>query len=154
MQDQRLRQLRPYQAAQHRDPGADCFELQAYDCHAGNPRTRQATLERRTERLRQRAQDLGAELRLLRWEQRAGWLAVAPLRRPRRAHCGQPVETGTVGRTLSVLGRPVRWPHSSQCAYQAVDSDASPQRTFRHSQHPCGPNSESTRVRPISSSRG
>jgi hypothetical protein len=43
--------------------------------------------------------DLGAELRLLRWEQRAGWLGVAPLRRPRRTHRGQPVETGTVART-------------------------------------------------------
>jgi hypothetical protein len=58
-----------------------------------------ATLERRTKRLRQRVMDLGAELRLLRWEQRAGWLAVAPLRRPRLTHRGQPVETGTVART-------------------------------------------------------
>jgi hypothetical protein len=39
------------------------------------------TLERRTKRLRQRVKDLSAELRLLRWEQRAGWLAVVPLRR-------------------------------------------------------------------------
>src|SRR5205823_6651090 len=35
-------------------------------------------LERRTKRLRQRVKDLGAEVRLLRWEQRAGWLAVVP----------------------------------------------------------------------------
>jgi hypothetical protein len=58
-----------------------------------------ATLERRTKRLRQRVKDLGAEVRLLRWEQRAGWLGVAPLRRPRRIPRGQPVETGTVART-------------------------------------------------------
>ena len=58
-----------------------------------------ATLERRTKRLRQRAKDLGAELRLLRWEQRTGWLAVAPLRRPRTPPRGQSVETGTVART-------------------------------------------------------
>jgi hypothetical protein len=58
-----------------------------------------ATLERRTERLRQRVKDLGAEVRLLRWEQRAGWLAVAPLRRPRSLLRGQRVETGTVART-------------------------------------------------------
>jgi hypothetical protein len=30
------------------------------------------TREQRTKRLRQRAKDLGAELRLLRWEQRGG----------------------------------------------------------------------------------
>ncbi len=29
----------------------------------------------------ERVKDLSAELRLLRWEQRAGWLAIAPLRR-------------------------------------------------------------------------
>jgi hypothetical protein len=57
------------------------------------------TLERRTKRLRQRVKDLGAELRLLRWEQRAGWLAVAPLRRRPLARRGLPVETGTVART-------------------------------------------------------
>jgi hypothetical protein len=57
------------------------------------------TLERRTKRLRQRVKDLGAEIRLLRWEQRTGWLAVAPLRRPRSLLRGQPVETGTVART-------------------------------------------------------
>jgi len=59
----------------------------------------QRTLERRTKRLKQRARDLGAEVRLLRWEQRAGWLAVAPLRRPPLSRRGQPVETGTVART-------------------------------------------------------
>jgi type IV secretory pathway VirB4 component len=57
------------------------------------------TLERRTKRLRQRVKDLGAELRLLRWEQRAGWLAVVPPRRPPLSRRGQPVETGTVART-------------------------------------------------------
>lgn len=57
------------------------------------------TLERRTKRLRQRVKDLGAELRLLRWEQRAGWLAVVPLRRAPLPRRGLPVETGTVART-------------------------------------------------------
>src|SRR5207244_12278008 len=57
------------------------------------------TLERRTKRLRQRAKDLGAELRLLRWDQRAGWLAVLPVRRRPLARRGLPVETGTVART-------------------------------------------------------
>ena len=58
-----------------------------------------ATLERRTKRLKQRAKDLGAEVRLLRWEQRKGWLGVAPLRRPRTRTRGLPVETGTIART-------------------------------------------------------
>jgi hypothetical protein len=58
-----------------------------------------AILERRTKRLRQRARDLGAELRLLRWEQRAGWLASLPCRRQPLAGRGMPVETGTVART-------------------------------------------------------
>jgi type IV secretory pathway VirB4 component len=58
-----------------------------------------ATLERRTKRLRQRVKDMGAEVRLLRWEQRNGWLGVVPLRRPRSARRGLPVETGTVART-------------------------------------------------------
>jgi hypothetical protein len=57
------------------------------------------TLERRTKRLRQRAKDLGAEVRLLRWEQRAGWLAVLPARRRPLSRRGLPVETGTVART-------------------------------------------------------
>src|SRR5215207_4626223 len=57
------------------------------------------TLERRTKRLRQRVRDAGAEVRLLRWEQRAGWRAVTPLRRPWLSTRGQPVETGTVART-------------------------------------------------------
>src|SRR6266700_1017970 len=56
-------------------------------------------LERRTKRLRQRVKDLGAEVRLLRWEQRAGWLAVVPLRRPPSPRRGLPVDTGTVVRT-------------------------------------------------------
>jgi hypothetical protein len=58
-----------------------------------------AELERRTKRLRQRVKDLGAEARLLRWEQQAGWRAVAPLRRVPLPRRGQPVETGTVART-------------------------------------------------------
>lgn len=58
-----------------------------------------ATLERRSKRLKQRVRDLGAETRLLRWEQRAGWLAVVPLRRPPLPRRGFPVETGTVART-------------------------------------------------------
>jgi hypothetical protein len=58
-----------------------------------------ATLERRTKRLRQRVKDMGAEVRLLRWEQRAGWLAVVPLRRPSLPRRGHAVETGTVART-------------------------------------------------------
>jgi hypothetical protein len=58
-----------------------------------------ATLERRTKRLRQRVKDLSAELRLLRWEQRAGWLAIAPLRHLPLSRRGLPVETGTVART-------------------------------------------------------
>jgi hypothetical protein len=37
----------------------------------------QATLEWRTTALHQRAKDLGAELGLLRWEQREGWLPAA-----------------------------------------------------------------------------
>jgi hypothetical protein len=57
------------------------------------------TLDRRCRRLRQRARDLGATLRLLRWEQRAGWLAVVPMRRPPLPRRGLPVETGTVART-------------------------------------------------------
>jgi hypothetical protein len=58
-----------------------------------------ATLERRTKRLRQRVKDLGAEVRLLAWEQRVGWLAVVPLRYPPLPRRGLPVETGTVART-------------------------------------------------------
>jgi hypothetical protein len=58
-----------------------------------------ATLERRTRRLRQRCKDLGAELRLLRWKQRAGWLSVLPMRRQPLRGRGLPVETGTVART-------------------------------------------------------
>ena len=64
-----------------------------------------ATLERRTKRLRQQAKDLGAEVRLLRWEQGTGWLAAGPLRRPRTTTRGQPVETGTVARTYAFFGR-------------------------------------------------
>ncbi|MCA1648378.1 MAG: hypothetical protein LC797_23935 [Chloroflexi bacterium] len=56
-------------------------------------------LQRKTKRLRQRCKDMGAELRLLSWEQRAGWLAAKPLRRPPLPCRGLPVETGTVART-------------------------------------------------------
>jgi hypothetical protein len=69
------------------------------------------TLEQRTRRLRQRVRDLGSDLRLLRWEQRGGWLAVVPLRLSLLSRRGHPVETGTVARTypfsagtLSVAG--------------------------------------------------
>lgn len=58
-----------------------------------------AALDRRCRRLRQRARDLGATVRLLRWEQRAGWLAVVPVRRTPLPRRGLPVETGTVART-------------------------------------------------------
>jgi hypothetical protein len=57
------------------------------------------TLERRSKRLRQRVKELGAVVRLLRWEQRAGWLAVVPLRYPPPQGRGLPVETGTIART-------------------------------------------------------
>jgi hypothetical protein len=57
------------------------------------------TLERRTRRFRQRVKDLGAEVHLLRWEQRDGWLAVAPIRRAPLDRRGIAVETGTVART-------------------------------------------------------
>jgi hypothetical protein len=57
------------------------------------------TLDRRSKRLKQRCKDLGAELRLLRWEQRDGWLAVLPVRRRPLPRRGLPVETGTVART-------------------------------------------------------
>src|SRR5439155_7844975 len=59
----------------------------------------QLALERRARRLRQRVKDLGADIRLLRWEQRDGWLAVAPIRRPPPDGRGLAVETGTVART-------------------------------------------------------
>jgi hypothetical protein len=51
-----------------------------------------AALERRTKRLRQRARDLGADLRLLRWEQRAGWLAALPVRRTPLTPRAQPID--------------------------------------------------------------
>jgi hypothetical protein len=70
-------------------------------CTVVVPAPYRATLERRTKRLRQRVQDLGAEVRVLRWEQRAGWLAVVPLRRPPVSRRGHPVEIGTVARTYS-----------------------------------------------------
>jgi hypothetical protein len=58
-----------------------------------------AVLERRTKRLQQRCKDLGATARLLKWEQRDGWLAVLPVRRKPLERRGLPVETGTVART-------------------------------------------------------
>jgi hypothetical protein len=54
-------------------------------------------LERRTKRLRQRVKDQAAELRLLRWEQRAGWLAVAPY-------------GGRLCRAVASRSRPAWWP--------------------------------------------
>ena len=56
-------------------------------------------LEKHTVRVRQRVKDLGAELDLLKWEQREGWLAAAPLRRNALPKRGLPVETGTAART-------------------------------------------------------
>jgi hypothetical protein len=58
-----------------------------------------ATLERRSKRLRQRVKDVGAVVRLLRWEQRAGRLAVVLLRYPPSPGRGLPVETGTIAAT-------------------------------------------------------
>jgi hypothetical protein len=58
-------------------------------------------LERRTKRPGQRVKDLGAELRLLRWEQRVGWLAVVPFRRPASP-------SGVVSQSRQA--RPVFWP--------------------------------------------
>jgi hypothetical protein len=66
-----------------------------------------ATLERRTKRLRQRVKDLGAEVRLLRWEQRAGWLAVVPLRYPLLPRRGLPRGNGDCRTDLSLVGRHV-----------------------------------------------
>jgi hypothetical protein len=81
----------------------------AYECRRTLPmrmtvtivvrRPDKTTLERRTKCLRQRVKDLGAEVRLLRWEQRAGWLGVVPQRRPPLPWRGFPVETGTVARS-------------------------------------------------------
>jgi hypothetical protein len=59
----------------------------------------------RTKRLRQRVKDLGAELRLLRWEQRVGRLAVVLIRRPPLPRRGQSVETGTVARSYPFSSR-------------------------------------------------
>ena len=64
-----------------------------------------ATLERRTKRLRQRVKDLGAEVRLLRWEQRAGWLGVAPFRRPPLSRAWPAGRDRDGSAYLSVLGR-------------------------------------------------
>ena len=52
------------------------------------------TLERRSKRLKQRVNDAGAELRLLFWEQRAGWLAVVLLRYPPPPGVGFPWKRG------------------------------------------------------------
>src|SRR4029077_7168688 len=67
--------------------------------HDGPAASDRITLERRTRRLRQRVKDLGAEIRLLRWEQRDGWLAVAPIRRTPLDGRGLRRETGTVAST-------------------------------------------------------
>jgi hypothetical protein len=58
-------------------------------------------LERRSIRLIQRVKDLGAEVRLSRWEQRVGWLAVVPLRYPPPSRRGLRVETGASARTYA-----------------------------------------------------
>jgi hypothetical protein len=80
--------------------------------------------------------DLGAELRLLRWEQRAGWLGVAPLRRPRRTHRGQPVETGTVARTYpfsaGTLAIEGGVPFGVAAAAPATFTTAAPRNKNRH----------------------
>lgn len=57
------------------------------------------TLERRTKRLQQRCKELGAKPRLLRWEQRAGFLAGLAACHRAPTGRGLPVETGTVART-------------------------------------------------------
>jgi hypothetical protein len=95
-----------------------------------------ATLERRTKRLRQRAKDLGAEPRLLRWEHRDGWLAVVPVRRRRLARRGLPVETGSVARTypfsagtLAVEGGV---PFGVAAAAPVTFSTAAPRNKNRH----------------------
>ena len=50
----------------------------------------------------------GEEVRLLRWEQPAGWLAVVPLRYPPLPGAGFPWKRGlSHGRTP---GQPARWP--------------------------------------------
>jgi len=71
------------------------------------------TLERHTQRLKQRVKDLGAEVRLLSWEERAGWLGVVPARYPPPPRRGLPVETGTIARTFR--GRPARLPSKVVC---------------------------------------
>jgi hypothetical protein len=57
------------------------------------------TLNRSTQRLKQRMRDLGAVVRPLRWEQREGWLAVAPIRREPSTARGLNLETGSIART-------------------------------------------------------
>lgn len=61
--------------------------------------TDRRTLEKRTKRLLQKCKELGAKPRLLRWEQRAGYLAALPAGCPAPKGRGLPVETGTVART-------------------------------------------------------
>jgi hypothetical protein len=76
------------------------------------------------------------ELRLLRWEQRAGWLQVAPLRRRPLARRGLPVETW--GRWPEPTRfRPARWPSRVGCRSLAAASlvtftTAAPRNKNRH----------------------
>jgi hypothetical protein len=95
-----------------------------------------ATLERSTKRLRQRVKDLGAEVRLLRWEQRAGWLAVVPLRRGTLPRRGFPVETGTVARTYpwsaGTLAIEGGVPYGVAAASAVTFTTAAPRNKNRH----------------------
>jgi hypothetical protein len=95
-----------------------------------------STLERRTKRLRQRVKDLGAEVQLLRWEQRAGWLAVVPLRRPPPPRRGVPVETGTVARTYpwsaGTLVTPSGVPFGVAASAPVTFTTAAPRNKNRH----------------------
>lgn len=57
------------------------------------------TLEKRTTRLLQKCKELGAKPRLLRWEQRAGYLAGLPCAHSTPKGRGLAIETGSVART-------------------------------------------------------
>jgi hypothetical protein len=94
-----------------------------------------ATLERRTRRLKQQAKDLGAELRLLKWEQRDGWLAVLPV--AYRMRC-------TSRRTCS--GRALASGMSGVCGPQQTTSG---QRRYLRPSQPCADDSARP-VRPSS----
>lgn len=99
-----------------------------------------ATLERRTKRLRQRGKDLGVDLRLLRWEQRAGWAAARPIRRQPLRGRGLAVETGTVARTypfsagtLQLLGGvPFGVAASAPCTFTVAQPRQKGRKGWRH----------------------